>query len=133
MYILHWPRKDVSTCMNWRAWYRVDDNDTRAFWYLPAIFLFAISLAEGSIKNISKDLFPLIRSSTKIVEFYNVKFPKIISAKDGIWREFLETDSSSMLSKKWVPQKREFSYTFYQSMNYNNLVIAKHIYVSANF
>ena len=118
--------------MNWRAYYRVDDTDTRIFWCLPAIFLFAISLAQWSIKNISKHLFRLISSSTKIVQFDKVKFPKIISTKDSVWREFLETDSNSIFSKKWAPQKHEFSYPFYQSINYNNLVETKHIYVSPN-
>ena len=51
------------------------------------------------MKNISKHLFHLIRSSTKIVEFDNVKFLKIISTKDGVWREFLEANSNSMFSK----------------------------------
>ena len=63
---------------------------------VTTIFLFAISPAQWSIKNISKHLFHLIRSSTKIVEFDNVKFPKIISTKDSVLREFLEIDSSSM-------------------------------------
>ena len=98
------------------------------FSYLPAIFLFAIWLAQ-SIKNISKHFFHLIRPSTKIVEFDNENFPKMISTNDGTWREFLETDSNSMFSKKWVPQKREFSYPFYQSINYDNLIVTKHVYV----
>ena len=85
-----------------------------------------------SIKNISKHFFHLIRSSTKIVEFDNVKFPKILSTKDGVWREFLETDSNSMFSRKWVPQKREFSYPFYRSINCNNTVVTIHIYVFPN-
>ena len=77
----------------------MDDTDTRIFSYLPAIFLFAISQAQ-SIKNISKHFFHLIRPSTKIVEFDNENFPKMISTNDGTWREFLETDSNSMFSKK---------------------------------
>ena len=64
------------------------------------IFLFAISPAQRSIKNISKQLFHLIRFSTKIVEFHNEKFPKIISTEDGVWRKFLETDSNSMSLEK---------------------------------
>ena len=118
----------------------MDDTDTRIFWYLPAIFLFAILLAQWSIKNILKHLFHLIRPSTKVVEFDNVKFPKIISTNDGTWGEFLETDSNIMFSNKWVPQKREFCYPFYQSINYNNLIVTKHspefwkswIYISDN-
>ena len=78
----------------------MDDTDTRLFSYIPAIFLFAISLAQWSIKNISEHFFHLIRPSTKIVEFDNENFPKMISTKDGTWREFLETDSNSMFSKK---------------------------------
>ena len=77
----------------------MDDTDTRLFSYIPAIFLFAISLAQWSIKNISKHLFHLIRSSNEIVEFDNVKFPKIISTKDGAGREFLEIDSNSVFKK----------------------------------
>ena len=34
--------------------------------------------------NISKPLFYLIRSSTKIIEFDNVKLPKYLSFKDGV-------------------------------------------------
>ena len=34
-----------------------------------------------------------------------------------------------MFSKKWVPQKHKFSYPFHQSINYDNLVVTKHIYV----
>ena len=75
---------------------------TRNFQYLPAIFLFPISPAQWSIKNISKTLFLLISSSTKIIEFDNVKFPKNISSKDGVWREFLEIDSNGTSSKTWI-------------------------------
>ena len=84
----------------------MDDTDTITVWYLPVIFLFTISVAQWSVKSISKHLFHLVRSSTEIVKFDNVKFPKIISTKDGVWREFLGTDSNSMFSKKWVLQKR---------------------------
>ena len=91
-----------------------------------------MSLAQWSIKNISKHLFHLIRSSTEIADFDNVKFPKIMSTKDGVWSKFLETGSNSMFSEKWVIQKGEFSYPFYQSINYNNLVVTKHIYVFPN-
>ena len=41
------------------------------------MFLFPISPTKWRIKNISKPLFPLIRSSTKITEFDYAKFPKI--------------------------------------------------------
>ena len=64
------------------------------------MFLFAILPAQRSIKNISKQLFHLIRFSTKIVEFHNEKFPKIISTEDGVWRKCLETDSNSMSLEK---------------------------------
>ena len=37
-----------------------------------------------------------------------------------------------MFSKKWEPQKHEFSYPFYQSINYNNLVVTKHMYIFPN-
>ena len=80
-----------------------------------------------SIKNISKPFFHLITSSTKIIEFENVKFSKNISSKDGVSRDFLGTDSNGTSSKKWVLQKREFSYTFFHSINYNNLVDTKQI------
>ena len=33
--------------------------------------------------------------STKITEFDHVKFPKSISSKNSVWREFLEIDRSS--------------------------------------
>ena len=34
--------------------------------------------------NASKPLFYLVRSSTKIIEFDNVKLPKNLSCKDGV-------------------------------------------------
>ena len=43
-----------------------------------------MSPAERPIENISKPLFHLIRSFTKIIELDNVKFLKIISSKDGV-------------------------------------------------
>ena len=54
------------------------------------------------MKNISKPLFRLLRSSTKIIESEIVKFPKDISSKDGVWKKFLETDSNgaSLQNKK---------------------------------
>ena len=69
--------------------------------------LFSISSAQGSIKNISKSFFRVAMSFIKTIEFGNVKFPKSISSEDGVWREFLEIDSGSTFSKKWVVQKRE--------------------------
>ena len=56
------------------------------------IFIFPISPAYWSIKNIVKLLFHLVRSFTKITEFGNVKLPKSISSKDGLGRESLEID-----------------------------------------
>ena len=37
-------------------------------------------------------------SSTKITEIYYVKFPKSVSSKDDVWREFIE-DSNSTFSR----------------------------------
>ena len=71
-------------------------------------------------------------SSTKIIEFYYVKLPKSLSSKYGVWKEFIE-DSSGTFSRKWVLQKREFSYPFFQSMSYKNVVVAKQIYLSTRF
>ena len=90
---------NVAPCVNWHAYYRMVDSDTEIFEYIPAIFLFSISPAQCLIKNISKHLFHFIRSSTKITEFDNVKFPKSVSSKDGFWREFLKIDSNSTFSK----------------------------------
>ena len=39
-------------------------------------------------------------SSTKIIEFDNVKFPKRISSKDGVWTEFPEIDRNYTFYKK---------------------------------
>ena len=92
---------DVAPCLNWCALYKVVDTDTKLpAIYLPAILLFPISPVQRSIKNISKHLFQLISSSTKIIEFDNVKFSKRIWLKDDLWREFLEIDSNSTFSKK---------------------------------
>ena len=44
-------------------------------------------------------------SSTKIIEFDNLKFPKSISSKDGVQRDFLGIDSNSMSSKKMSTPK----------------------------
>ena len=71
------------------------------------MFLFSISPAQWSIKNIWKSLFHVIMSFTKIIEIYYVKFPKSVSSKDDVWREFLE-DSNSTFSRKWVLQKCDF-------------------------
>ena len=73
----------------------------------------------------------LIRSSTKIYEFDKIRFPQNIKSKDGVWREFLKIDSSVMSSKRWILRKREFSYTFSQSISYNHVVDIKQIYFSS--
>ena len=75
----------------------------------------------------------LIRSSTKIIELDNVKFPKSISSNNGVSGEFLEIGSNSKLQKKLVLQKREFSYSLFQSISYNNLVVTTQIYFSPTF
>ena len=41
---------------------------------------------------------------------------------------FEEIDNNSTFSKKLVLQKREFSYRFFQSIRYNNLVVTKKNY-----
>ena len=38
-----------------------------------------------------------------------------------------------LFSKKCVPQKPEFSYPCYQSINYDNLIVTKDIYVPSKF
>ena len=45
------------------------------------------------------------RTSTKIIEFDNVKSTTSVLSKDGVWRKFLETESNSMFSKKGVLKK----------------------------
>ena len=72
-------------------------------------------------------------SSTKIIEFDNVKFPKSRSSKDGVWRKFLQIGSNSTFSKEWVLQKCEFCCTFFHSVSYNNVVVTKQIYFSHTF
>ena len=57
------------------------------------------------MKNISKYLFHFIMSSTKIIEFDNLNFPKSISSKDRVQRDFLRIDSNSMSSKKMSTPK----------------------------
>ena len=57
------------------------------------------------MKNISKYLFHFIMSSTKIIEFDNLNFPKSISSKDRVQRYFLGIDSNSMSSKKMSTPK----------------------------
>ena len=103
------------------------------FLKLTSNIFFPISPAQWSIKNISKHLFHFIKSSTKIIEFDKVKCPKSISSKNGVWKAILEIDSNSTLSRKWVLQKREFSYPFFQSLSYNNLVVLKQIYFCQHF
>ena len=65
------------------------------------------------IKNVSKPLFHLIRSSTKIIEFDNIKFPKNMSSKDGVWREFPEIDSNGASSKNEYFKKVNFLLLFF--------------------
>ena len=57
------------------------------------------------------------------MEFEQVTFPASISSDDGIWREFLEIDNNSMFSKKWVLQKRKFSYPVFQLLRYNKVIV----------
>ena len=78
-------------------------------------------------RKYSKHLFHFIRSSTEVIEFDDVQFPKRISSKNGVWGEFLETDSKSTFSRKLVLQKRELSYPFFQLISYNNLFVTKQI------
>ena len=47
-----------------------------------------------------------------MIEFDIVKFPKNISSKVDVSREFIEIDSNGTSSKKWILQKNEFSYSF---------------------
>ena len=87
-----------------------------------------------SIQNISKPLFQLTRTSIKITEFYDsTKFPQNVSSKDGAWRKFLDIGSNGTSSKKWLVQKREFSYTFFQLISYNNVLDTKQIYFVPTF
>ena len=55
-----------------------------------------------------KALFPLIRYSTRIIEFDHVNLPSSISFEDDVYREFLDIDSNSMLSKKNSVSKTYF-------------------------
>ena len=84
-----------------------------------------------SIKSISKPLFHRIRSFTKINEFNNVEFPKSISSKDGVWREFPETDGNCTFSKKMSTLKT-WNF-FFQSISYSNVVVTKQIHFSSTF
>ena len=87
-------------------------------------------------KNISKSLRHIIVSFTKIIEFDNVKLKtktKNISSKDAVWNQFLEIDSNSTFSKKWVLRKSEFSYPSFQWIGYNNVVVTKKNYFSPTF
>ena len=79
-------------------------------------FCFQIAPAHCLIKKFSEHIFHLFRTSTKITN--NVKFPKSISSKDGVWREFLKIDGHSTFSKKKKEkrkelQRREFYYPFF--------------------
>ena len=68
-----------------------------------------------------------------MIEFDNVKFPKDLSSKDGVWKEFLDIDSNGRSSEKWVLQKRKLSYTLFKSTSYKNVVETKQIYFSPTF
>ena len=57
----------------------------------------------------SMPLFHLIRSTTKIIELDNSKFPKNISSKDGVSRKFLEIDSNGTSSKNKYFKHMNFS------------------------
>ena len=72
-------------------------------------------------------------SFTKIIEFDNVKLKtktKNLSSKDAVWNQFLEIDSNSTFSKKWVLWKSEFSSPSFQWIGYNNMVVKKKNYFS---
>ena len=62
-----------------------------------------------------KPLFHLIRFSTKVIEFVHINFSASISSEDGVWEEFIEIDSNSMFSKKWVLQKLKSFLPFFFS------------------
>ena len=55
----------------------VGDTDTRYNYFLTRT-------SDTFMSNVSKPLFHLIRSSTKIIEFDNVKYLKSISSEDDI-------------------------------------------------
>ena len=42
-------------------------------------------------------------------------------------------EENFLFLKKYIPQKPEFSYPCYQSINYDNLIATKHIYVPSKF
>ena len=79
-----------------------------SIWRVALIQVFFITYQNIFISNITRKvinqkyfipLFPLIKSSTKLIEFDHVKFPVSISSEDGVSREFFEIDSNSMFSK----------------------------------
>ena len=90
-------------------------------WYKNILMLsgdvFNITRLVRSLENISKSLFHVIMSSTKIIEFDIVKFPKSISSKDGVWREYLEIDSNSTFSKKKLSTLQPWIFLFFFSVN----------------
>ena len=91
-------------------------TNSRTFYYLPVIFLFSISPAQWSIKNISKPLFHFIRPFNEITEFCNVKFRKSISSKDGVCRQILEIDSNCTFSKSQSFKIVNFLISFFSQL-----------------
>ena len=83
--------------------------------------------AYWSIKNISKPLFHLIRSSTKIIEFGNVKFPQNVSSEGGVCRELLEIDSNKASSKTDYFKNVCFLILRFHSVSYKNVFDIKKI------
>ena len=44
-----------------------------------------------------------------------------------------KTKNKTKTRKQWVLQKREFSYLFFRSISYNNVVVTKQVYFSSAF
>ena len=68
-----------------------------------------------------------------MIEFDIVKFPKNISSKDGVSREFIEIDSNGYVFKKMSTSETWIFLYFFQSISYNTVVDRKQIYFSPHF
>ena len=54
-----------------------------------------------------------------MIEFGNIKFPKSISSKDIVWREFLEIENNSTFSKNEYFKSMTFLIIFPSQLQYH--------------
>ena len=84
------------------------------------MFLFPASPAQRLMKNISKNLFRLITSTTEIIEFENVKFPKEYHLKMVFGDNFLRLTVTVRFQEKEYLKSVNFLIKFTFHLHFEN-------------